>query len=110
MKKLIAVVTLALMPLTGMAAGGGGVQLQNANIDLGNEAAIQRGAKQFVNYCMGCHSAKYVRYKLFTEVGLTEDDIKNNLIFTDAKVGDLMKILLAFAVAWAAERTSFGRP
>ena len=75
MKKLIAVITLALMPLTGMAAGGGGAPLQMANIDLNNHAAIQRGAKLFVNYCMGCHSAKYVRYKLFTKVGLTGADM-----------------------------------
>jgi len=94
MKKLIAVITLALIPLTGLASGGGGVRLEHANIDLNNHAAIQRGAKQFVNYCMGCHSAKYVRYKLFTKVGLTEDDIKDNLIFADAKVGDLMKIAM----------------
>ena len=99
MKKLIALLALALLPLTGMAAGGGNVHLEKANIDLGNHAAIQRGAKYFVNYCMGCHSAKYVRYKLFTEVGLTEDDIKDNLIFTDAKVGDLMKIAMPEAAA-----------
>jgi len=106
MKKLIAVITLALMPVTGMAAGGGGAPLEMANIDLNNHAAIQRGAKLFVNYCMGCHSAKYVRYKLFTKVGLTEDDIKDNLIFTDSKVGDLMKIAMpeAEASSW------FGAP
>ena len=94
MKKLIAVFALALIPLGGMAASGGGVQLEQANIDLNNHAAIQRGAKSFVNYCMGCHSAKYVRYKLFTEVGLSEDDVKDNLIFTDGKIGDLMTIAM----------------
>ena len=94
MKKLIAVMALALVPLTGMAAGGGNVHLEKANIDLNNHAAIQRGAKLFVNYCMGCHSAQYVRYKLFTEVGLTEDDIKDNLMFAGGKVGDLMKIAM----------------
>ncbi len=94
MKRLIAALTLALLPMTGMAAGGGGAPLQSANIDLDNHASIQRGAKLFVNYCMGCHSAKYVRYKLFTEVGLTEDDIKDNLLFADGKVGDLMKIAM----------------
>ncbi|MCB1789780.1 MAG: cytochrome c1 [Gammaproteobacteria bacterium] len=93
MKKLIAVIALAFAPLTGMASSGG-VELQQANIDLNNHAAIQRGAKLFVNYCMGCHSAKYVRYKLFTEVGLTEDDIKDNLMFTGGKIGDLMKIAM----------------
>ena len=95
MKKLIAVVALALLPAAGIAAGGGNVKLQNANIDLSNHASIQRGAKLFVNYCMGCHSAKYVRYKLFTEVGLTEDDIKDNLMFADGKTGDLMTIAMS---------------
>lgn len=99
MKKLITILALALLPLTGMAAGGGSVPLHQANIDLNNHAAIQRGAKLFVNYCMGCHSAKYVRYKLLTEVGLSEDDIKDNLIFNDSKIGDLMKIAMTEADA-----------
>ena len=99
MKKLIAVVTFALMPLTWMAAAGGAVQLQKANIDLNNHPSIQRGAKQFDNYSKASHTAQYVRYKLFTEVGLTEDDIKNNLMFTDGKVGDLMKIAMPEADA-----------
>ncbi|WP_078117945.1 cytochrome c1 [Thiosocius teredinicola] len=93
MKKLIAVLTLALAPLSALAAGGA-VHLEQANIDLNNHAAIQRGAKLFTNYCMGCHSAKYVRYQLFKEVGLSEDDIKDNLIFADSKVGDLMTIAM----------------
>lgn len=90
MRRLIALLGLALLPAFGLAAGGGDVQLKQANIDLNNHAAIQRGAKYFVNYCMGCHSAQYVRYKQFTKVGLSEDDIKGNLMFTDAKIGDLM--------------------
>jgi ubiquinol-cytochrome c reductase cytochrome c1 subunit len=94
MKKLIAVLTLALAPIAGMAAGGPKVELQSANIDLNNHAAIQRGAKLFVNYCQGCHATQYVRYQLLTNVGLTEDDIKDNLMFADAKVGDLMKIAM----------------
>ena len=93
MKKLMMIAGLVLLPLTGFASGGE-VHLESANIDLGNEAAIQRGAKLFVNYCMGCHSAKYLRYKQLTKVGLTEDDIKKNLIFGDAKIGDLMTIAM----------------
>ena len=71
MKKLFAIFMLAALPMTGQGAGGDGHPLQAANIDVGNHAAIQRGAKMFVNYCMGCHSAKYVRYKQLTEVGLS---------------------------------------
>ncbi len=94
MKKLIVGMILALLPVTGMSAGGGGPAPLQANIDLSNHASIQRGAKLFANYCMGCHSAKYVRYKLFTEVGLSEDDIKDNLMFAGGKIGDLMTIAM----------------
>jgi ubiquinol-cytochrome c reductase cytochrome c1 subunit len=106
MKKLIALIAFALLPVAGMAAGGGNVHLDAANVDVGNEAAIQRGAKLFVNYCMGCHSAQYVRYKQFTEVGLTEDQIEDNLMFTDGKIGDKMTIAMkeADAARW------FGAP
>jgi ubiquinol-cytochrome c reductase cytochrome c1 subunit len=102
MKRLLVTLALALAPFTGMAAGGPAVELEQANIDLNNHAAIQRGAKYVTNYCMGCHSTQYVRYKQMMQVGLTEDDIKDNLIFTDAKVGDLMKIAMpsADAASW----------
>jgi ubiquinol-cytochrome c reductase cytochrome c1 subunit len=94
MKKIIALLALALTPLTGLAAGGPAVALEDANIDLNNHAAIQRGARYVVNYCMGCHSMQYVRYKQMMEVGLSQEDIEENLIFTDGKVGDLMKIAM----------------
>lgn len=94
MKKLLIALAFAFAPLTGMAAGGPAVELQQANVDLNNHAAIQRGAKYVVNYCMGCHSTQYVRYKQMLEVGLSEDVIKDNLILSDAKVGDLMKIAM----------------
>ncbi len=93
MNKWWAIIALAvaLVPVAGLAAGGG-VKLENAKIDLKNHEAIQRGGKYFVNYCMGCHSAQYVRYKQFTQVGLTEDDVRDNLMFRAGKVGDLMTI------------------
>lgn len=95
MKKLIAFAALALMPFTAMASGGGhNPFIVESGVDVTDEAAIQRGAKYFVNYCMGCHSAKYVRYQLMKSVGLTEDEIKDNLIFDDSKPGGLMKIAM----------------
>jgi ubiquinol-cytochrome c reductase cytochrome c1 subunit len=95
MKKLIAIAALALAPLTGFAAGGGpNPFVVPSNADVTNDAAIQRGAKYFANYCMGCHSAKYVRYQLMKEVGLSEDQIKENLIFDGSKPGGLMTIAM----------------
>lgn len=95
MKKLIALAALALLPVSGMAAGGGpNPFVVESNADVSNEASIQRGAKYFVNYCMGCHSAKYVRYKQLTKVGLTQEEVEDNLIFDGSKIGDLMTIAM----------------
>ncbi|NMG03534.1 cytochrome c1 [Azoarcus taiwanensis] len=57
-------------------------------------AALQHGAKLFVNYCLNCHSASFVRYNKLTEIGLSEDMIRDNLMFTGGRVGDLMKIAM----------------
>jgi ubiquinol-cytochrome c reductase cytochrome c1 subunit len=55
-------------------------------------AALQSGAKLFVNYCLNCHSANYMRYNRMRDIGLTEEQIKANLLFATDKVGDTMKI------------------
>ncbi len=92
MKKLL--VTMALIALPGLvlAAGGGGYHLDKAPIDLSNQESLQRGAALFVNYCMGCHSAEYQRYnRTARDIGLTEEQVQDNLIFTGAKVGDTME-------------------
>lgn len=67
---------------------------------------LQNGAKLFVNYCMGCHSASFMRYNMLTGIGLTEEQITDNLIFSGGKVGDLMTIAMrpADGKAW------FGAP
>jgi ubiquinol-cytochrome c reductase cytochrome c1 subunit len=57
-------------------------------------AALQNGAKLFVNYCLNCHNAAFMRYNRLRDIGLTEEQIKSNLIFTEAKAGDLMKVAL----------------
>ena len=57
-------------------------------------AALQNGARLFVNYCLNCHSAAYMRYNRLRDIGLTEDQIKKNLLFTTEKVGETMKVSL----------------
>ncbi len=57
-------------------------------------AALQNGAKVFVNYCLNCHSATYMRYNRLHDIGLTDDEIKKNLLFATDKVGDTMKVSL----------------
>jgi len=57
-------------------------------------AALQNGAKLFVNYCLNCHNAAFMRYNRLRDIGLTEQQIKDNLVLTGVKVGDLMKAAL----------------
>ncbi len=56
--------------------------------------ALQNGAKLFVNYCLNCHSASFVRYNTLEQIGLDEQQIRDNLLFTGERVGDLMKIAM----------------
>ncbi|MGY3915644.1 cytochrome c1 [Aeromonas australiensis] len=94
MKKIIFAV-LALLPGLVMAAGSS-FPLEKANYDLADKASLQRGVATFMNYCAGCHSTQYQRYNRVAEdLGIPEDLMKENLIFTDAKVGDLMKIAMS---------------
>jgi ubiquinol-cytochrome c reductase cytochrome c1 subunit len=93
MKKLL-LSLLAALSFTAMpafAAGGGIAWDRFPKERLNDMAALQNGAKLFVNYCLNCHQAAFMRYNRLRDIGLTEDQIRSNLIFTDAKVGDLMK-------------------
>ncbi len=62
---------------------------------LNDLASLQNGAKIFANYCLSCHSAEFARWNRLRDIGLTDEQIKDNLIFTGAKVGDTMKIAMA---------------
>ncbi|CAK4069382.1 cytochrome c1 [Vibrio sp. 16] len=90
MKKWI-VILFAMLPSLAMAAGAN-VPLDKANNDLSDQASLQNGAKLFMNYCFGCHSAQYQRYeRVARDIGIPVELLKDNLIFDpEAKVGDLM--------------------
>jgi len=89
MNKLIIATLLGLLPALGMASSEG--HLQSANIDLRDQASLQRGAKSFIDNCMGCHSLKYLRYnRMAADLGIGEADLRKNYILGDAKPGDLM--------------------
>ncbi|MFM5228403.1 Cytochrome b/c1 [compost metagenome] len=90
MKRIIFAV-LALLPGLVLAAGGG-FPLDKAEYDLGDKASLQRGAATFMNYCAGCHSTQYQRYnRVAADIGIPEELMRENLVFTGAKIGDLMK-------------------
>jgi len=89
----VAAVPLMLSVSTPAIAAGGGFALESPSIDTSNKRSLQRGAKAYVNYCMGCHTADYQRYsRLATDLGLSEDDVANNLIFTTDKAGETTKV------------------
>ncbi|HWP11815.1 MAG TPA: cytochrome c1 [Ramlibacter sp.] len=91
MKKLILILIAALGIATGaQATGGEGIAWDKAPNRLGDLPSLQNGAKLFVNYCLGCHSAAFMRYNRLRDIGLTEQQIKDNLLFTTEKVGDTM--------------------
>ena len=94
MKKTILMMIAAL----GLALGSGFARAEegayawdrapNQTNDL---QSLQNGAKLFVNYCIGCHSAAFMRYNRLGDLGLSEAQIKSNLLFATDKVGDTMK-------------------
>jgi ubiquinol-cytochrome c reductase cytochrome c1 subunit len=72
-------------------AGDGALHLEPANTDVSDIASLQRGAKYFVNYCLGCHSAEYVRYnRLGADLNLSDDEIIENIMFTGERPFDTM--------------------
>ncbi len=77
--------------LAGAAAAQHEAELDEANSSVANTASLQRGAKYFVNYCLGCHSAKYVRYnRLAEDLQLSEQQLMDNIMFTGEQVFDTM--------------------
>ncbi len=99
LKKLLA--ALALVPALALASEGG-FPLDRAPDRSHDLSALQNGARLFVNYCLNCHSASLVRYNRLRDIGLTDKQIQDNLLFSSDKVGDLMKVTLAEkdAKAW----------
>jgi cytochrome c1 len=71
------------------------VPLQPAGVDVGDQASLQRGAALYVNYCLGCHSLQYVRYNTLAQgLGLTEEQVADNLQFTGERPHDPMRIAM----------------
>ena len=92
---------LAAAPVVAFAAGAS-VPLDKAPVNLSNQESLQRGARMFVNYCLNCHSANVMRYSRLQDIGLSEDQIKDNLLFAAEKPGETMTVAMpkADAKAW----------
>ncbi len=100
--KKVFVITAASLMIGSAYAAGGDFPLDSAPNRLNNNASLQNGAKIFVNHCLGCHSAVSLRYNRLRDIGLSDQQIKDNLILGDQKVGDLMTISMSpkDAKAW----------
>jgi ubiquinol-cytochrome c reductase cytochrome c1 subunit len=90
MKQLL--VMIVLLPMVAFANTA--AILETAPIDPSDQASLQRGARTFINNCLNCHSANYMRYNRLVDIGLTEKEIKENLLFAGEKVGDTMRIAM----------------
>ena len=92
MKKLILTLIAALGIVTGAQAAEGGIAWDKAPNRTTDLAALQNGAKLFVNYCLSCHSAAFMRFNRLTDLGISEQQIKDNLLFTTDKIGETMRV------------------
>ncbi|WP_372657693.1 cytochrome c1 [Hydrogenophaga sp.] len=91
MKKILLGALLALGLSGAVFASEGGIPLDKAPSRTNDMAALQNGAKIFVNYCLSCHSAAFMRYNRLRDIGLTDKQIAENLTFATDKIGDTMK-------------------
>ncbi|MBF5003632.1 cytochrome c1 [Diaphorobacter caeni] len=91
MKKVILTLVAALGIAAGAQAAEGGIAWDKAPVNTSDTASLQNGAKIFVNYCLNCHSAAFMRINRLKDIGLTEQQIKDNLMFTTEKIGETMK-------------------
>ncbi len=88
----VVVLTLAFLPIATFAAGGDAV-LEESNIDRDDISSLQRGARNFMNFCSGCHSAKYVRFKTIGKyLELSEEQLVDNLMFNAEKTFETMNV------------------
>ena len=90
MRKLL--IAFLMVPL--LAFANTEIHLDKAPDRTGNQAALQNGAKLFVNYCLNCHAASFMRYNRLHDIGLSDEQINDNLLFTADKVGDLMRVAM----------------
>ena len=88
MKKIL----LLLVAVPCLALGAEGYRLDRSPHDPHDLVSLQAGARTYMNYCLGCHGLQFMRYDALKELGLTEAQIRDNLMFTAEKVGEPIKI------------------
>lgn len=104
MNKIASFCAALLLAFAGaaVASGGAGLRLEPAPVHRLDVESLQRGARNFVNYCLNCHSAKFMRYERLTDIGLTAEQIKDNLMFGTDKIGSTMTVAMPADLAKSA--------
>lgn len=98
-RRIVVGALMWVIPVVGYSAGAE-LRLLDANIDLGDRASLQRGARMYVNYCLGCHSLNFMRYnRLGRDMGIPEELVRENLVLPGRKVVDTMSIAMKPEVA-----------
>lgn len=93
MKKLICSLLISMFGLSAAHASSGGMAWDKFPVEKSTDVvALQSGAATFVNYCLNCHNAAFMRYNRLRDIDLTEAQVKGNLLFATDKVGDTMKV------------------
>lgn len=100
MKKFVVAILASFIPFLVIASEN--MALEKANVDPGDQASLQKGARTFINYCLNCHSASYMRYnRMAKDLGLSEDEVTKNLMFAATKIVDPMNVAMpAEAKKW----------
>lgn len=91
---ILNIAAIAVLALSGTVVANEMEIDVKAPVNFSDHDSLQRGAKIFVNYCLNCHSANYMRYNRLKDIGLTDAQIKENLLFAGEKVGDTMRIAM----------------
>lgn len=94
MNKLLSLLLLPLVFLASGSIASTEAHLDRAPVNINDHESLQRGARVFVNYCLSCHAASYMRYNRMTEIGLTEAQIKDNLLYAADKPGETMTVAM----------------
>ena len=109
MKRIVHVLVYALiLTASGVAwaVESGDLRLVTAPVNRLDDESLQRGARNFVNYCLNCHSARYMRYNRLTDLGIDESMVQDNLMFATDKIGGTMTVAMttADAAAWSRSK------
>ena len=92
--RLLLALTLVFAGATAKAGETDGVSLRPAPARVNDLLALQNGARLFVNYCLNCHGAQFMRFERLRAIGLTGNQVEKNLMFSAPRLGETMRVAM----------------